>query len=103
MLQQETFALFIDLKKAFDTARHNLLEPILCKFDALPALTNIVARFCNSMSDKINTGGKKREVDCTCSMRQGNNMLPVIFLFCAHAAMHPVRKHAANKVVEVEC
>ena len=97
---QETYALFIDLIKAFDTTRHNLLEPILQKFGAPPPLTKLIASLYKDMTVTINLEGEEREVPYTCGVRQGDNMSPVIFLFYIHVAMILTRKEAKRQGVQ---
>lgn len=45
----DTFALFIDPKKTFDAARHDLIEPLLQKFGAPAKLTKLVSSMCKDM------------------------------------------------------
>ena len=51
---EETYALFVDLVKAFDTARHDLMGPILLKYGAPPKLTNLILKLYDGLTVQIN-------------------------------------------------
>ena len=81
----ESFAIFVDLVKAFDTVNHHLLCQILSKYGIPPAAVQIVQKLYRDCSVKIKVGSKFTEVDYTTGVHQGDNMSPVLFLFVIQA------------------
>ena len=79
--KEDTYVLFIDLVKAFDTARHDLIGPILLKYGCPQDLINIILKLYDGLSVQINLEGEKREIPYTCGVRKGDPMAPLIFLF----------------------
>jgi hypothetical protein len=51
--QQDTYLLFIDLIKAFDTANHDLLFAILKKYGALQALIDVIQHLHDNFQLKL--------------------------------------------------
>ena len=81
----ESYAIFIDLVKAFDTVHHDLLCQILLKYGLPPALVETVKKLYKDCKVKIKVGKKYVEIDYTTGVHQGDNMSPVLFLFVIQA------------------
>jgi hypothetical protein len=77
-----TFALFVDLVKAFDTIQHQLLF-ILQRY-GLPA--SIEKLFFNCQVEFKNNN-KKNSIQYTTGVQQGDNMSTILFLFVMQAFM----------------
>ncbi len=77
----ESFAIFVDLVKAFDTVHHDLLCKILSKYGLLEDLVKNVAKLYKNCIVKIRVGKSYADVDYTTGVHQGDNMSPVLFLF----------------------
>ena len=84
---QESWVLFVDLIKAFDTARHDLLVPSLTRFGAPPCLAHLVRSLYSDMTVEFRHDKETIEIDYTCGVRQGNHMAPLVCLFYMQAAM----------------
>ena len=82
-----TFALFVDLVKAFDSVPRDGLFLILHKFGVPPALCEIIRRMYTGFVVKLDVGGTDVEIPSTVGVKQGDNLSPVLFLFTVQAAM----------------
>ena len=77
----ESYAVFIDLVKAFDTVHHKLLYRILEKYGIPPIIVQNIKKLYDNCKVKIKIGKNFTEVDYTTGVQQGDNMSPVLFLF----------------------
>ena len=77
----ETFVVFADLVKAFDTSDHVLIIDILHKYGAPPKLCNAIQRLYTNLHITLKIGKESTDIDQTVGVRQGDNLSPVVFLF----------------------
>ena len=87
----ESYAVFVDLVKAFDTVNHDLLGQILLKYGLPPTLVQNVKKLYNNCRVKIKVGKKYTEIDYTTGVHQGDNMSPVLFLFVMQAFLETLQ------------
>jgi hypothetical protein len=89
----ESYAVFVDLVKAFDTVHHDLLCRILTKygFPPPPPLVQTVKKLYQNCKVKIKVGKTFAEVDYTTGVHQGDNMSPVLFLFVIQAFLDTLK------------
>ena len=72
---------FVDLVKAYDTANHVLLIDILRKYGAPPKFATAIENiYCNNMC-VLKIEKEVTEIPQTVGIWQGDNMVPVLFLF----------------------
>mmetsp|Transcript_1492 Transcript_1492/g.2308 ORF Transcript_1492/g.2308 Transcript_1492/m.2308 type:complete len:395 (+) Transcript_1492:893-2077(+) len=90
----ESYAIFIDLVKAFDTVHHDLLCQILQKYGLPPPIVNNVRKLYNNCKVKIKIGSKSTEIDYTTGVHQGDNMSPILFLFVIQAFLETLQLKA---------
>jgi hypothetical protein len=85
---KETYALFIDIVKAFDSVNHKALYAILGKFGIPEELIKIIKKkkMYTGCSVQIKVGKEKREIEYTSGVQQGDNMAGILFLFVIQAA-----------------
>ena len=83
----ETWALFIDLVKAFDTVPREALFAILRRFGLPDHFVNIVIRLHENAKIKVKVGSVDSELESSIGVRQGSCEGPVLFLFIMQAAM----------------
>ena len=88
----ESYAVFVDLFKAFDTVHHQLLCLILAKYGFPTSLVETIRKLYNDCKVKVQVGSKSVEIDYTTGVHQGDNISPVLFLF----VMHAFYNHYAN-------
>ena len=78
---QESFVLFVDLVKAYDTVNHELLIEILEQYGAPPKICSAIKRMYTDLTVRITLDGVSAEIPQTVGVRQGDNLSPVLFLF----------------------
>jgi hypothetical protein len=83
----DTWVLFIDLMKAFDTVPRELLFQILRKFGMPDHFVNLVIRLHTKCKIKFKVGDVDSEVASDIGVRQGSCEGPVLFLFIIQAAL----------------
>ena len=83
----DTWALFIDLVKAFDSVSREALFLILLRFGMPPHFVNLVARLHKGAVVKFTVGDVDKTVDSSIGVRQGSCEGPVLFLFIIQAAI----------------
>ena len=92
----DSWVLFIDLVKAFDSVPREALFAILRKFGMPAHFVNLVARLHNGAVVKFCVGDVDKEVFSTIGVRQGSCEGPVLWLFMIQAALEtmdwPVEK-----------
>ena len=80
-----TWALFVDLVKAFDTVNHELLFALLERYGAPKTLADAVRRMYTDMHVKLQVGKEEHDIPYTVGVQQGDNMAPILFLFVMQA------------------
>ena len=83
----ETWALFVDLVKAFDTVPRDALFEILRRFGLPDHFVNVVIRLHANAIIKVKVGEVESELESSIGVRQGSCEGPVLFLFIMQAAM----------------
>ena len=81
----ESYVMFIDLVKAYDTLNHEVLFDILEKYGAHPKYVDCVRRMYSVLIAKVKIGSETEEIHQTVGVRQGDNLSPVLFLFVISA------------------
>jgi hypothetical protein len=77
-----TWALCVDLAKAFDAANHDLLFGLLLSKHGVPDhLVDIIRQLCHDTEIKLKVGKEEKTTPCLVRVKQGDNMAPVLFLF----------------------
>ena len=82
-----TWALFIDLVKAFDTVNREAAFAVLRKFGFPDHFIHVVIRLHKNASIKFKTGAMDASVPSSIGVRQGSVEGPSIFLFFMQAVM----------------
>jgi hypothetical protein len=78
---QDTYVVFADLVKAYDTYNHELMLKILEQYGAPPKFRDSIKRLYTNLKVIVKIGKEKAEIDQEVGMRQGDNVSLVIFLF----------------------
>ena len=76
----ETYVVFADLVKAYDTSNHKLIAEILTKLGAPPKFRDAINRLYTDLTVTLKIGTTKATVAQTVGVRQGDNLSLVIFL-----------------------
>ena len=85
--QLDSWVLFVDLVKAFDTVNRQALMLILKKFGIPDWLVSLISRLHTDVKVKLKVGEADVTFDATIGVKQGDNMAPVLFLFYIQAAI----------------
>ena len=81
----ESYAIFMDLVKAFDTVHHKLLHQILIKYGLPVPLIQTIKKLYNNCKVKIKIGKQYAKIDYNTGVHQGDNMPSILFLFVIQA------------------
>jgi hypothetical protein len=87
----ESYAIFINLVKAFDTVNHKLLCKILDKYGLPPRLIATISKLYENCHIKIKVGKPSKELNYSTGVHQGNNMSPILFLFIIQAFLETLK------------
>ena len=81
----ETYIIFADIMKAFDTVNHKLIIKVLQKYGAPPKFCDVIKRLYTDIIVTLQIGKEKAEIPQAVGVRQGDNLSPVLFLFLMSA------------------
>lgn len=85
---QDTHVLFVDLIKAFDTANHDLLFPLLSKYGAPDKLVNVIQRMHKDFHLVLTLDpDNQANIPYTVGVKQGDNLAPILFLILIQAVI----------------
>jgi hypothetical protein len=76
-----SYVSFVDLVKAYDTVHHALLIDILCHYSAPPKITTSIETIYRNNTCILKIKNKVAEIPQSVGFCQGDNMVPVLFLF----------------------
>jgi hypothetical protein len=88
----ETYLLFIDLVKAFDTVPRASLWKVLSKYGVPPHLVKVIMELNTNCSVKLDVDGEDIDIMYTIGVKQGDNLAPILFLFYIQAAIDSLEK-----------
>ena len=83
---KDTYVLFVDLVKAFDTVDHEVLFQILAKYGIPPALITVIRKMYKDCRIKLTIGKEERYIQYLNGVYQGDNASAILFLFLMLAA-----------------
>jgi hypothetical protein len=92
----ETWALYIDLVKAFDAVSREALWIVMRKFGMPDHFINIVTRLHTGATIKLKIGDTDSDIPSTIGVRQGSCEGPALFLFMIQAALETMEWPAAK-------
>ena len=90
----DTYVVFIDLVKAFDSVPRDGLFAILGRFGLPEHLIEIIIDLHADFSVKFKVGAKDIEIPSTVGVKQGDNLAPILFLFAIQACFESMN-HAS--------
>ena len=83
----DSFALFVDLVKAFDSVPRDGLFAVLRKFGVPEDLMTVIQNLHKNCSVLFSIGKEIREIPSTTGVKQGDVLAPILFLFFIQAAV----------------
>ena len=76
----ESWLVFVDLVKAFDTIHHKLLFELLKKYGIPIYLIKVIQKLYKDFKIEIKVGKKKELIDYSMGVKQGDNSAPILFI-----------------------
>ena len=89
---QESWVLFVDLVKAFDSVPRDVLFTVLAKFGVPPHLLRVIKRTNADLQVAFELGSEPVAVPCTVGVKQGCPLSPTLFLFVMQACLETLEK-----------
>ena len=89
----QTYALFVDLVKAFNTVNHELLWKILQKYGVLNDLVNVIIRLYENFHLIYKNRSAEEFIKYIIGVHQGNNLAPLLFNLFFQAAIDSLKKN----------
>ena len=83
----KSYALFVDLVKAFDSIQHDVLYTILKKYDLPLSLVNVINKMYQNCHVHLKIGKNLERIPYETGVQQGDSMAPILFLFVMQAVM----------------
>jgi hypothetical protein len=77
---QGAHILFVNLVKAYDTVIQELLWKILARLGIPPKMITVLQKLYIEVTYHMNAAGKKKSFESTCGVKQGNNLVLLLFL-----------------------
>jgi hypothetical protein len=87
----ETWVLFVDLLKAFDTLPRDALFAVLRRYGLLNDFVSIIIRIHKNSMIKVKICSVNSEIQSSIGVRQGSCEGPVLFLFIMQAALQTMK------------
>jgi hypothetical protein len=89
---QESWVLFVDLVKAFDSVPRDVLFSVLTKFGVPPHLVSVIKRMNTDLKVTLDLNGEPVAVPCTVGVKQGCPLSPTLFLFVMQACLESLER-----------
>jgi Reverse transcriptase (RNA-dependent DNA polymerase) len=89
---QETFVLFVDLVKAFDSVNREMLWKVLAKMGVPPTLIKVIEKMYRDVRINCDVNGTLFSFESKSGVKQGDPLAPVLFLFAIQAALESMNK-----------
>jgi hypothetical protein len=89
---KESWVLFVDLVKAFDSVPRDVLFTVLAKFGVPPHLVSVIKRMNTDLKVSFDLNGEPVAVPCTVGVKQGCPLSPTLFLFVMQACLESLEK-----------
>ena len=90
---QESWVLFIDIVKAFDSVNHSLLFELLIYYGVPNNIVQVIKSLYTGATVNIQLGKEASSIPYTVGVQQGDNMAPTLFLFAMLAFSDILDKH----------
>ena len=87
---QDSWVVFLDLVKAFDTVDHTLLLKLMSTYGIPKNIVRIVEKLYNDFNLKLKIGNESSKIPYLTGVKQGNALAPTLFLFIMQAMAETV-------------
>jgi hypothetical protein len=89
---QESWVLFVDLVKAYDTVNREMLWKILTTLGVPESLITVLKKLYKDVTTNLRVGEKLEQFLSTSGVKQGDNLAPVLFICVIHAVSNSLDK-----------
>ena len=89
---QESWVLFVDLVKAYDTVNREMLWKILKTLGVPESLIEVLKKLYTDVTINLRVGESLEQFLSTSGVKQGDNLAPVLFIFVIHAVSNSLDK-----------
>ncbi len=89
---KESWVLFVDLVKAFDSVPQDVLFKVLAEFGAPSHLVSAIKRMNTDLQVNFDLNGEPVAVPCTMGVKQRCPLSPTFFLFVMQACLESLEK-----------
>jgi hypothetical protein len=93
----DTYVLYVDLVKAYDTVHHALLFGILKKYGIPQKLVEVVDIMYTDCKVHVQLGNEKQTIDYLTGVQQGDNVVSVLFIFIMLIVSETMKKDSKYK------
>lgn len=83
----ESYAFFLDLKKAFDSVDRAALYAVLLKFGIPASLVSLIENLHTGVRVSLSVGKEEAEFASKVGVKQGDSLAPVLFIFFVEACL----------------
>ena len=90
----DTYCVFIDLVKAYDSIQHEIIDLAMRKMGAPTNLCKVVKKLYSDFNVVLKIGKVERKIPMGCGVRQGDNLAPTLFIMVMQMV---------SQVVQDEC
>jgi hypothetical protein len=97
---QESWVLFVDLVKAYDTVNREMLWKILKILGVPDNLIMVLKKLYTDVTINLNVGEILEQFLSTSGVKQGDNLAPILFIFVIHAVSNSLDKKWVFKTPE---
>ena len=94
----ESWVLFVDLVKAFDSVPRGILFDVLSKFGVPPHLVRVIKRMNTDLKVTLDLDGEPVAVPCTVGVKQGCPLSPTLLLFVMQACLESLEGAMSDDV-----
>jgi hypothetical protein len=89
----DTYVLFVDLVKAYDTVNHTLLFEILKKYGIPEELVEVVEIMYKGCKVHVEVVKERKTIDYLTGVQQGDNVAPLLFIFLMLTVSETMKKN----------
>ena len=97
----DSYVIFADLVKAYDTVDRELLWKIMARYGCPEELTFVLRKLYTNITVQLKGFGKGFTIPSTVGVKQGDNLAPVLFIFFINAVAESIEPEWKEADIEV--